>query len=62
MLPEGLKVCSLSKKRLQRKCFAVTPTQAFSREHCEIFKHTYFEEQLPRPASRNINSIFFLKQ
>ena len=29
----------------------VVPTQVLFCEHCEIFKNTYFEDHLPRPAS-----------
>ena len=38
----GLQGCKFIKK---------TPTQVFSREYCEIFKNTYFEEHLRTAAS-----------
>ena len=35
-----------------------TPTQMFSREHCENFKNTYFEEYLQTAASVALKNLF----
>ena len=55
----GLKACKFIKKK--------AATQVFSREHCEIFKNIYFEEDLRMAASNcptclSKNNTFSLKQ